>query len=186
LRIISGKYGGRKLSHFKADHLRPTTDRIKETIFNKLQHLIEDARVLDLFSGTGNLGLEALSRGASSVTSVDDSAKSMMILKKNKSLLSVGDELQAIQQDIFRFLKQNQQQYDIIFVDPPFTKKMGHDVLTAISQSKIFNKESQLFIETTNQETVMSDYAPLHEKSKKSYGDKHLSHYIVKFSDDTL
>ena len=178
MRIISGKYGGRKLTAFKADHLRPTTDRVKETIFNKLQFSIEGAKVLDLFSGTGNLGIEALSRGAESVLAVDSSAKSVGILNKNKKMLEIGSELKVVQMDMFKFLKSVDEAFDIILVDPPFTKKIADNVLLAISESRCFHGESDLFIESSNQETVGSEYPPMIEKSKKSYGDKFLSHYV--------
>lgn len=178
MRIISGKYGGRKLVAFKADHVRPTTDRVKETIFNKLQFSIEGARVLDLFSGTGSLSFEALSRGANSVTAIDSSAKSVAILNKNKKMLGVGDELKVTQIDIFKFLKIVDQTFDIIFVDPPFTKKMADEVLQALARSRCFNNDTELFIESSNQETVQSEYFSMYEKSKKSYGDKYLSHYL--------
>ena len=83
MRIIGGKYKGLYLTNFKADHIRPTTDRVKESMFNILQAQIEDARVLDLFSGTGNLGIEAISRGARHVTFVEKNKKSIQILKEN-------------------------------------------------------------------------------------------------------
>ena len=83
MRIISGKYKGRVLTSFQADHIRPTTDRVKESLFNKWMSLVGEARVLDLFSGTGNLGIESLSRGASHVDFVELNAKSIIILKKN-------------------------------------------------------------------------------------------------------
>src|SRR5690606_5573787 len=89
LRIISGRYKGRSLVSFKAPHIRPTTDRVKESLFNKIQSRVDGSRVLDLFSGTGSLGLEAISRGASLVEFVDDSASSLNILKKNLKLLSI-------------------------------------------------------------------------------------------------
>src|SRR5690606_35256713 len=106
MRIISGKFGGRKLVHFKADHIRPTTDRVKEVIFNKLQSDIDGSRVLDLFSGTGSLALEALSRGASWVTAVEKNPKSIEIIKKNCELLKIPPgEIALVKKDVLAFLK---------------------------------------------------------------------------------
>lgn len=85
MRIISGKYRGRRLSAFNAPHIRPTTDRVKETMFNKLMGQVEGARVLDLFAGTGNLGIESLSRGANWVEFVESNRKSLEILKKTSN-----------------------------------------------------------------------------------------------------
>ena len=81
MRIIAGKYGGRRLKAFKADHIRPTTDRVKETLFNILQSYIPEAHILDLYAGTGSLGFEALSRGASDVMAVEQNRKSLSIIK---------------------------------------------------------------------------------------------------------
>ena len=83
MRIISGKYKGRVLTSFQADHIRPTMDRIKETLFNKWMHDVEGATVLDLFAGTGSLGLEALSRGAIHIDFVEKNEKSVAIINKN-------------------------------------------------------------------------------------------------------
>ena len=97
MRIISGKYKGRNLVSFKADHIRPTMDRIKETIFNKWMMYVDGAKVLDLFAGTGNLGIEALSRGATHVTFVEKSNKSMNIVKENLELLKISKSDYQIQ-----------------------------------------------------------------------------------------
>lgn len=179
MRIIGGKYGGRKLVAFKGSHIRPTTDRVKEVIFNKLQWSIEDSRVLDLFSGTGNLAIESLSRGAESVVAVEMSGQSMQVIKKNISMIGIGDELQTVQMDVLRYLKQPQENpFDIILVDPPFTKKMAHEVLEALSQSEAFGEQSEVFIESTSQEKVEDKYGSMVLKKRQSYGDKFLSHYI--------
>ena len=100
MRVISGKYKGRELVSFKADHIRPTTDRVKESIFNKLQSHIAGARVLDLFSGTGSLAIEAISREAESVTAVEMNKKSIEIIKKNLQLLKIT-EIEVLGQDVF-------------------------------------------------------------------------------------
>lgn len=179
MRVIAGKYGGRKLVAFKASHIRPTTDRIKEVIFNKLQFTIDEAQVLDLFSGTGNLAFEALSRGASSVVAVEMSQASVRVIEKNMSSLGVGEELQIIQSDVYKFLRKPVgEPFDIIFVDPPFTKKMASEVLLAISKSNVYHQNTDLFIESTAQESVLDEYGPMHLKKRQSYGDKFLSHYV--------
>ncbi len=178
MRIIAGKYGGRRLSTFKADHIRPTTDRVKESLFNKLQGGLEGARVLDLFAGTGNLSFEALSRGATSVDSVEMSKASVAIINKNKKILGVGNELTIHLQDVLKFLKNGHQKYDVIFIDPPFTKKMAHSVLEALSKSDVFLPHSEVFIESSTQESVLQNYPPLRQKSHKAFGDKYLSHYV--------
>lgn len=178
MRIIAGKYGGRKLASFKADHIRPTTDRVKEVIFNKLQFSIEGARVLDLFSGTGNLAIESLSRGAKSVCAVELSAKSISVINKNKDLLGIGPELEVVQSDVYKFFNRNHQPFDIILVDPPFTEKMASEVLEALSKSSCFSEDTEVYIESSAKEEVLDEYSSMKLKKRKSYGDKFLSHYI--------
>lgn len=178
MRIIGGKYGGRKLVSFKASHIRPTTDRVKEVIFNKLQFDMEGADVLDLFSGTGSLAFEALSRGANKVQAVEFSKASVQVIEKNRKLLSVGAELQVAPSDVFKFLKHHEEKYDIVLVDPPFTKKIADEALQALAQSHCLKQGSEVFIESTSQETVQDSYGPLLLKKRQSFGDKFLSHYI--------
>ena len=179
MRIIAGKYGGRRLTSFKADHIRPTTDRVKESLFNKLQGGLEEAHVLDLFAGTGNLSFEALSRGAIHVDAVEMSKASVAIINKNKKILGIGHEMTVHLQDVLKYLKNCHQKYDIIFIDPPFTKKMAHLVLEALAQSDVFLPHSEVFIESSTQESVMESYPPLQQKSHKAFGDKYLSHYVL-------
>jgi 16S rRNA (guanine966-N2)-methyltransferase len=107
MRIISGLYKGQSLVSFNADHIRPTTDRVKETLFNLLQlYLDESSIVADCFSGTGNLGIEALSRGAQHVSFIDNSTKSLQILKKNLHKIGVPSEhYRILSLDILSFFK---------------------------------------------------------------------------------
>src|ERR1700753_2948061 len=112
MRIIGGKYKGHHLTSFQASHIRPTNDRGKESLFNIWQADVEDARVLDLFSGTGNLGIEALSRGAREVTFVDKNRKSIEILKKNLEKLRVDEPHKIVMKDALSFLKQETEPYD--------------------------------------------------------------------------
>lgn len=178
MRIIAGKYGGRKLVHFKADHIRPTTDRVKEAIFNKIQFSIEGAEILDLFSGTGNLAFEALSRGAGQVVAVELSKKSLAIMEKNKELLQVGGELKIIGKDVRKYLKTADQKFRYILIDPPFTEKMADEVLQCLSESQCFDGNTEVFIESSAHEVTREAYGSMKLKGQKNYGDKFLSHYI--------
>jgi len=181
MRIISGKFGGRKLTPFKADHIRPTTDRVKEVIFNKLMGELGGARVLDLFSGTGNLALEAISRGAAHVTAVEKNSKSLEIIKKNSELLKIAAaELTVVKKDVFSFLKGSfPQGFDVILIDPPFTESLADDVMKALSLSEIAKFPAKIFIEAGKRETLAPSYGTIHLIEKKDYGDKHLGIYEV-------
>ncbi len=177
MRIIAGKYRGHQLVAFKADHIRPTTDRVKETLFNKLQFDIGDAKVADLFCGTGNLGIEALSREASFCTFVEKNPKSLTITRQNLEKLKVpAGSYKIVNMDVISFLKAyTGETFDIIFADPPFTEKMAHDVMEAASISAAFGPNTQLAIESQAKERMEDRYGSLVRFSKKEYGDKHLS-----------
>lgn len=180
MRIIGGRWKGHYLVSFKADHIRPTTDRVKETLFNILQMHIEGARVLDLFCGTGNLGIEALSRGAAHVTFVEKSNKSLKITRENLEKLKVPrEEYDIVAKDVLSFLKNyDGEPYDIIFADPPFTEKMAHEVMEAADGSKVFSPEpghTLLAIESAGRERMDDQYPNLERYNHREYGDKILS-----------
>ncbi len=182
MRIIAGKYKGHHLVSFKAEHIRPTTDRVKESLFNKLMFDIEDSQVLDLFCGTGNLGLEALSRGAQFVTFVDDHRKSLEITRKNIEKLMIPKEsYKIIQTDVLKFLKSySDPSVNIIFADPPFTKMMAHEVMQAADLSKAFGAETVLAIESAGKERIDTEYSQLERFDAREYGDKVLSFFRKK------
>ena len=182
MRIIAGKFKGRHLVSFKANHIRPTMDRVKETLFNKWMNYTEEARVLDLFAGTGNLGLEALSRGARFVTFVEKNGKSIAIIKENIDLLKIpSEEYSIVSKDVVSFLKSYQgDAYDLIFIDPPFTEKMAHDVMEALAQSRVFGQNTLIAIEAIKQERIDLEYGSLSCYDKQDYGDKSLSLFCKK------
>lgn len=179
MRIIAGKYGGRRLVSFKADHIRPTTDRVKESLFNTLQDRLEGARVLDLFSGTGNLAIEALSRGAREVWAVEKNRASVEIIKRNQALLGIGEELRIVPSEVEKFLKHSQEKFDLILIDPPFTEKMADRVLQVLAKSQVLRANCEVFIESSRQEQVATSYGSLQQQTHKNFGDKFLSHYIL-------
>ncbi|AGH96292.1 16S rRNA (guanine(966)-N(2))-methyltransferase RsmD [Pseudobdellovibrio exovorus] len=185
MRIISGRFRGRVLSSFQADHIRPTTDRVKETLFNKWMSDVEGAQVLDLFSGTGNLGFEALSRGALHVDFVEMNVKSINILKKNAELLKLDDgEYKIYKQDVLQYLKRYQgKPYSLILADPPFTEKMAHDVMVALDQSSCFDSETLIAIESHKKERMEENYEHLYRYDFRDYGDKVLSFFTKKAQD---
>ncbi|WP_306113220.1 MULTISPECIES: 16S rRNA (guanine(966)-N(2))-methyltransferase RsmD [unclassified Roseovarius] len=139
MRIIGGTHRGRALvSVGKGDaaaHLRPTTDRVRESLFNVLAGGYGDpvtgARVLDLFAGTGALGLEALSRGAAAVSFVEDGRKAQKILVDNIALLRVGTEAKVIRRDARRLGDNPDATYDLVFLDPPYGKSLGEAAMRA-------------------------------------------------------
>lgn len=180
MRIISGKYKGHLVS-FQAGHIRPTTDRVKESQFNILQGFIEGARVLDLFGGTGSLGLEALSRGAQELIIVEQNKKSIDIIRKNIEKLRVTEPVQIIQKDVLSYLnKYSGEPFDVIFADPPFTEEMAHDVMQAAAKAPIFHSGTVMTIESGRREKIEDDYGTIIRYDVREFGDKYLSFYKKK------
>jgi 16S rRNA (guanine966-N2)-methyltransferase len=176
VRIISGRFKGRRLVSFQAKHIRPTTDRVKETLFNKLMGYFPDARVLDLFAGTGNLGLESLSRGAAHVAFVDDHPKSLAVLRENLAELEIRDGYKIHSIDVFKFLKRYEgDDFNVIFADPPFTERLAERVMAAIALSKVWAPGAVIAIESGTKEPISDDYGRLNLLDRKKFGDKTLS-----------
>ncbi len=123
MRIISGKFKGKPLESPKDDRVRPTTDKVKETIFNVIQWSIADSRVLDLFAGSGALGIEAISRGANEVIFVDNNASSLELV--NKNLKKIDGNFKVYRNDFKDALKKIDGKLDLIFVDAPFASING-------------------------------------------------------------
>ncbi len=192
MRVIGGRFGGRKLVGFDEDHIRPTSDRVKESLFNILRHEIDlqpdmdhEVVVLDLFSGTGNLAFEALSRGAKHVVCVEKSKRSIEIIKKNRSGLEVSNsQCQIVQKDVFVFLKAGtknleiEKPFDIILIDPPFTEKIAHKVMETLAQSpSLFDIHTVIAIESSRRERLDKEYLQLSLTDQREFGDKKLSFF---------
>jgi 16S rRNA (guanine966-N2)-methyltransferase len=155
-------------------------DRVKETIFNKWMGYVDEARVLDLFAGTGNLGIEALSRGATHVTFVEKNFRSVEIINENLKLLKIEKkEFSVISKDVLVFLKtfKDDKKFDLVFIDPPFTEKMADEVMTAVGASHIFSAETLIVIESIKQEKIADIYGDLSCYDRLDYGDKFLSFF---------
>ena len=141
MRIIGGKFKSRILKEFSGEKVRPTSDRAKEALFNILSLKLYGARVLDLFSGSGALGLESFSRGAKEVTFNDVSKDSLAILKSNLQTLnlSVGNEIKIYNYDYAVCLDVVQPPFDIIFIDPPYQLDYGKRALEKIAQKGLLS-----------------------------------------------
>ncbi len=139
MRIISGKYRGLKLNRFEGSSVRPTADRVKESLFNILSFRIAGAVVADVFCGSGNLGIECLSRGAAAVHFNDISTQSVKLLKSNLSRLKGPDNYTVTTGDYSAFLLSAKTRYDIIFIDPPYADDCGIHALELIGSRRLLN-----------------------------------------------
>lgn len=176
MRIVGGKLKGRRLVSFKADHIRPTTDRVKETLFNMLAGDVPGARILDLFAGTGNLSIEAVSRGAAYVEAVELNKISIKIIRENLNLLKIEKEVTLRQDDVFRYLKTAKgEPFDLVFLDPPFTEKIAHDCMEALSKSRVCRKGGVAIIESGKHERIEDQYGSFKLLDRRAFGDKSAS-----------
>ena len=146
MRIISGKYKGRKLSSFEGDAIRPTSDRAKEAIFSVLQFELAGKSFYDAFCGSGAMGIEALSRGAKSALFTDKSIQSCKLTQKN--LDSIGEKARVLNSDCISFLERTSERFDIIFLDPPYKSKDGIKALEIIGKRNILNDNGLVIFES--------------------------------------
>lgn len=154
LRIIGGEWRGRKLHFADAPNLRPTPDRVRETIFNWLAPMIQGARCLDLFAGSGALGLEALSRGAAFTTFVDNHKKVIQTLQGHLDLLNIHDKAKAMQIDSMKFLKSEAQEYDVVFLDPPYKLELMEKVVPLLEKNGWLKSSSMLYLEIEKRQSL--------------------------------
>ena len=179
IRIIAGTDRGRKIWGPSDRSIRPATGIVKEYMFNILHDAVPGARVLDLFAGTGNLGIEALSRGADSVLFVDDYPKAVELIHKNISLLSLPTEKsKIIKSDAMKFIgapPRDRGSFDIIFADPPFPYNQTAEIVNLIDGTDIL-KSDGFFIVRYNRD-IHGDLrlAKLHEVKYREFGDSMIS-----------
>lgn len=148
MRIIGGRWRGRQLTFPELDGLRPTGDRIRETLFNWLAGIVPDSRCLDLFAGSGALGFEALSRGAQHATLIEKNPKAAAQLISNATLLQ-APQAEIVQTSALSFLGQTAKQtYDLIFIDPPFAESLWQPVIDALDSHQWLNDHAYIYIET--------------------------------------
>lgn len=146
VRIIAGKWRGRKMHFPDVPGLRPTTDRVRETIFNWLQGSLGDARCLDLFAGSGALGFEAASRGAEHVDLVELDNQAVNSLQENCQLLS-ATQCQVIKSTAQQFLSTCSGPYDVVFIDPPYQSNLWTEVANLLENNNLLSDNARIYLE---------------------------------------
>jgi len=175
MRIIAGKYKGRKLSEFQGDSVRPTSDRAREGVFSVLQFELSGKKFLDGFSGSGAVGIEAISRGASEVVFTDISKTSCELTKKNLKL--VGESAKVINTDCLRFLSITNERFDIIFLDPPYKSEDGVKAAEIAVKRRVISDDGIIVLERGNVINELID--GLFIEKKKKYGIAEFAFYRV-------
>jgi 16S rRNA (guanine966-N2)-methyltransferase len=173
MRIISGIYKGRKVKFPNSKLVRPTTDRIKESLFNYFTNFIdfENIKVLDIYAGSGSLGLEALSRGASTVHFIEKNFKIFKVLQENVKSLDENGKCRVFKTDAVNFSRNEpKNQYDLILADPPFYKYDIHTVASNLLEKGFLTDEGFMFIERSKQ-TEEKDIDNFKKEPIKRIGD---------------
>ncbi len=174
MRVISGSFRGKKLKEPSNYDIRPTTDMVKEAIFNIIQFDIEGRRVLDLFAGTGQLGIECLSRGAESVTFVDQSREAISIVKAN--LKACGVEGRVVQDDSIAFLNRGGK-FDVIIIDPPYATNLINKALSVINSVDILSEGGIIVCESSREKELPEMESPYFMKKTYNYGKVKITTY---------
>ena len=157
MRIIGGRSKGRVLASPKGQAIRPTSDRVKESLFNILQDKMGEKIVLDLFAGTGNLGIEALSRGAKKVIFVEKERQALALIQRNLIQFGLEGRSEILPRDASRaigILNQRRERFDLILMDPPHEKGLIQKTLLKLNSHKIYHKDSILVIEHNRREPL--------------------------------
>lgn len=174
MRVISGKYKGKILEGFHIDGTRPTMDRVKESVFGTIQNHIQDSICLDLFAGSGSLGIEAISNGAQICYFVDNNPKILPILERNlenieNTVLIKKDFHQALE-----FFKEQKIQFDLIFLDPPYSNHFINPTLDYIQKYNLLKEQGMIICEYETEKLECLDYKIIKEKK---YGNKFIKIY---------
>ncbi len=175
MRVITGTARGRRLRTPENYDIRPTTDNVKESVFNIIQFDIEGRRVLDLFAGTGQLGIECLSRGAAEAVFIDENTAAVKIVKEN--LKTCGFTAAVLQQDALSYLR-HCGKFDLIFVDPPYDSGLYESVLETINSVDILSDGGIILCESRREKTLPDMRAPYRKKKEYNYGRVKLTVYI--------
>ena len=170
MRVISGKARGKKLVSLEGMNTRPTLDRVKEALFNIIQFDIPGKRVLDLFAGSGALGIEAISRGAETATFCDNSIDAIQVIKTNIENTKCTDKSVVLQKDYLlalNYLAKSKQKFDLIFLDPPYRTDFSDKAIEKILELDLLSKEGIIILETDDankEETIKKEDIQIFDK----------------------
>jgi len=183
MRIIAGDFKGRRLFAPKDSRIRPTTDKVKESIFSMIAPYLEDAVVIDLFSGTGNLGLEALSRGAERCYFGDKSRESLELTRQNIAHCRAEDRSVTILGDYDYVLRKIQGKADLIFLDPPYGHGLINECLAQISKQALLSEDGAIVAEHGTEEQLEDEIDGFIKIKEKVYGTITISIYGIDLED---
>lgn len=177
MRVITGTARGRRLKELSGMETRPTTDRVKEGLFNIVQFDIEGRRVLDLFGGTGQLGIECLSRGADHAVFVDQRKDAVALIRDNLRTTELADRGQVVQGDSLAYLASCRERFHLIFLDPPYASELLERALETIVRFDILSGNGIIVCETPVDRVLPEAPAPYRKGKEYRYGKIKLTLY---------
>lgn len=170
MRVVSGSARGRRLKELQGMETRPTTDKVKESLFNVIQFDIPGRKVLDLFGGTGQLGIEALSRGAAHCTFIDQRRGAAALIRENLKLCRLEENAKVIQGDSLAFLSSCREKFDVIFLDPPYHTDLMDRALELVTKIDILSEHGIIICETMADRQLPPMEAPYEWGKDYRYG----------------
>ncbi|MFQ5735710.1 MAG: 16S rRNA (guanine(966)-N(2))-methyltransferase RsmD [Thermodesulfobacteriota bacterium] len=174
MRVIGGRCKGRRLAPVKGASVRPTSDKVREAVFDILSRPFSYPRALDLFAGTGAMGIEALSRGAQTATFVDVDNTSVLVIKKNLSTCGLLEQASVYRKDVrsaVRSLARKGERFDVIFIDPPYNSALVEDTLKAIDSQGILAPGGVIVAEASKRVPVSPEFETIGLVDDRRYGD---------------
>ncbi len=187
MRVVAGSAKGIRLAGVPGQGTRPISDRVKESLFNILGDWIVDARVLDLFAGTGSVGIEALSRGAAQATFVEKQTRAMKVIRDNLRRTSLSSFARVVQADVFRFLQEEAEPFDLIYVAPPQYQGLWSKTLIALeARPGWLGREGLVVVQIFPKEWQPLDLATLAMVDQRQYGSTMLCFYEPPAPDPAL
>lgn len=180
MRVITGLYKGRRLKTLEGLSVRPTSDRLRETLFNILAPRIEGARFVDVCAGSGAVGIEALSRGAAHVTLIESARKAIEVIRENLAHCGITENFKLIPRDAVQALKyfaQEQQQFDIFYLDPPYASPIYSPVLWQITQGNLLADDGIVIVEHRRDTPLLPNYDRLRPYRQVPQGESCLTFY---------
>ncbi|MDI6782896.1 MAG: 16S rRNA (guanine(966)-N(2))-methyltransferase RsmD [bacterium] len=178
MRVIAGIARRRRLKSVRSQQVRPTSDRVKESLFSILGNRVVAARVLDLFAGTGNLGIEALSRGAKFAVFVDNDARSIKVIKENIVSLGFDSSAEVIAGELPRVLKAvGSNGFDMVFFDPPYLQDLEVTTINALVEYQLLNANAIVVVEHHKKTELPKEIRYLKKVRQQKYGDTVVTFY---------
>ena len=183
MRIIAGKYRSLPLEAVKGNNTRPTTDKIKEAVFNSVGPYFEGGTMLDLYAGSGSVGLECISRGMDHAVLVDKSYDAISTIKKNIAFVKVSTQCTVLKMDALQAMKRlasEKKQFDLVYLDPPYAKEQNEKVMNALCDLNLLKEDAAVIVESLKEDVFPDEVGLLVKYKEAVYGITRISYYEVK------